>query len=209
MRRPMRGTASDETDRPSRSGSSGGQDIVDIGVGRRERSCGEHARRERGQALVEFALVAPIMVLIFAALVQLAFVYERQIGIENAVRDAARRAATYTTTTNAPADTNGAFAWNLLVGSGGLLEANVQAYSGDPAQLKNPIVCYRTQVDSAGNNAVMVKVSMGYAHPLFLPLISQILDGFDGTIDNALRIDTSSEFEVANSDPASVDRCFP
>jgi Flp pilus assembly protein TadG len=169
------------------------------------------ARPSAGQALVEFALVAPIMVLIFAALVQLALIYERQIGIENAVRDGARRAATYETVDQADADVNGPFTWQLVFGSGGLMESNVQSYDSSGGTVHDATVCYRTQTSAAGVASVLVKVSVGYSHPLFLPLISPIIDGFDGVSDNAFRVDTSSEFQVDN-DPTiamAVAACYP
>jgi len=171
---------------------------------RQERT--DDRRKPKGQALVEFALVAPILILIFAGLVQLGLIYERQIGIENAIRDGARRAATYETLNLAEADVNGPFTVTLLRGSGGLLPTNVQGYSG--FDLVNFNVCYRTQVDAAGVNSILVKVSAGYKHPLFLPVITQILDGFDGTMDNALLVSTSAEFLVQNATPASVDQCY-
>ena len=166
----------------------------------------DSAMRERGQALVEFALVAPILVLIFAALVQLGLIYERQIGIENAIRDAGRRAATYETLNTTEANTNGPFTLNLLRGPGGLLPSNVQGYA--LSDINGLTVCYRTQVDPSGANSVMVKVSMGYRHPLFLPIITQILDGFDGASDNALNVATSVEFQVQNGSAGSVDQCY-
>jgi Flp pilus assembly protein TadG len=153
------------------------------------------AKSNRGQALVEFALVAPIMVLILVGLVQFAFIFERQIGIENAVRDGARRGATYVTTA-ATASTNASAIWATVFGSGGLMLTNVQGYDSASPPVHNPQVCYRTGTDAAGNPALYVKVSVGYSHPLFLPIITQILDGIDGTSDNALRVDTSSEFQV-------------
>jgi hypothetical protein len=149
------------------------------------------------------------LILILGALVQLAFVYERQIGIENAVRDAARRAATFETINPTEATANAQYTWALLVDPGGLLDTNVQGYSGSASTLQNPTVCYRTALDTANENSVLVKVSMGYSHPLTLPLITQILDGFDGVNDSALRIDTNSEFRVYNDGPASVDFCWP
>jgi Flp pilus assembly protein TadG len=163
-------------------------------------------RKSAGQALVEFAIVVPILALVLGATVQLGIIYERQIGIENAVRDAARRAATFETLNITEANANGPFTLNLLRGSVGLLPSNVQGYTlSDVNGLK---VCYRTQTDAAGANSVMVKVSMGYRHPLFLPMITQILDGLDGTNDNALNVDTSAEFQVQNGSAASVDQCY-
>jgi len=156
-------------------------------------------RGTHGQALVEFALVVPIMVLIFAALVQFAFIFERQIGIENAVRDGARRGATYQTdSTNAA--TNATFVWNTVFGTGGLFEKNVQGYDG--TLLQDPKVCYREDTGAAGFTIVLVKVSVTYRHPLFLPLITQIIDGIDGHVDNAFWVATSSEFTVQD-DPAA------
>jgi Flp pilus assembly protein TadG len=181
---------------------------VGFRIRRPERRHEEQAKRGRGQALVEFALVAPIMVLIFAALVQFAFIYERQIGIENAVRDGARRAATYETVDLTDAGVNGPFTWNLVFGAGGLMITNVQGYDGLAAVA--PSVCYRTQISANGVSSVMVKVSVGYKHPLFLPIISQILDPIDGTTDGALLVNTSSEFQVEN-DPTigtSADGCY-
>ena len=77
------------------------------------RSGAEGARRGRqsGQALLELALVAPILILLLAALVQFALIFERQVGISNAVREAARRAATYDAKTPAEAQANAV--WTL------------------------------------------------------------------------------------------------
>jgi len=167
-------------------------------VGLRRRRCGRGAgeRGSLGQALVEFALVAPIMVLIFAALVQFAFIFERQIGIENAIRDGARRAATYETVDNTDTAVNGPFVWSLVFLGGGLLDTNVQGYDG--LQAHDRKVCYRNQTSANGVGAILVKVSVGYHHPLFMPIISQILDPLDGSSDNALNVDTSSEFQIQN-----------
>lgn len=166
------------------------------------RGRGGRTRTDRGslgQALVEFALVAPILILIFAGLVQLALIYERQIGIENAVRDGARRAATYPTdSTNASA--NGGHIWTLVFDTGGLLQASVEGYDGN--QLSNPQVCYRDLTDASGHNSVLVKVSMTYKHPLFMPIIGSLLD--PGESPPVLRVSTSSEFTVANASAASV-----
>jgi Flp pilus assembly protein TadG len=157
-----------------------------------------------GQALVEFALVAPIMLLIFAGLVQFAFIFERQIGIENAVRDGARRAATYSTNSYSDACTNGAFIWNVVFGSGGTMQTNVQGYDTSGTAVLNPLVTYTTQTGSAGFKTVLVQISVTYKHPLFLPLITQIIDGIDGHTDNALWVSTSSQFTVQNDATADA-----
>jgi Flp pilus assembly protein TadG len=206
---PMQGPASTSRDRQRRMGTQGRRQIVSASGLRPAGASGSH-KADRGQALVEFALVAPVMVLIFASLVQFALIFERQIGIENAVRDGARRGATYETVDTSDADTNGPFIWNMVFGSGGLMLTNVQGYDSGAVPPQSASVCYETQPDANGVTGVFVKVSVGYSHPLFLPIISQILDPLDGTPDNALRIDTSSTFEVQN-DPTvsySVAGCY-
>jgi Flp pilus assembly protein TadG len=189
-----------------RWGTEGAVDIVGLTRRRRsERLIAKEQGSQLGQALVEFALVAPIMALILAGLVQFAFIYQRQIGIENAVRDDARRGATYTTdSSNAALSSSNALAMAILIrqklvdtaANGGLLASNVSDYDPSGAALISASVCYRTDTDAAGKSDVFVKVSVTYAHPLFMPIITPLIDGIDGYLDNAFRISTSSEFQV-------------
>ena len=158
------------------------------GTGRRS------AGRDSGQALLELALVTPVLVLLVVSIVQLGVIFQRQIGIENAVREAARRGATMDTDgTNAAGNAT----WTL-----GELQTLLQNLQGhDAAQERGLQVCYYTppspnDVDPLGNKQVKVRVDAGYAHPLFLPVIELILDGLDGAADDALRADTTSEFHV-------------
>ena len=52
---------------------------------------------ERGQALTEFALVAPLLFLILFGIIQLGFLFGGQNGLTNAAREAARYASTLPT----------------------------------------------------------------------------------------------------------------
>jgi Flp pilus assembly protein TadG len=120
--------------------------------------------REAGQGLVEFALVAPILILLLMAIFQFAFVFQSQMGVRNAIREAARRAAT------APAaDEASLRTWTLsqLTGSTGLLESNVQGYAasrlGTGADAPSVLFC------SYGTNQ-LVTVKVTYDHPEFFPL---------------------------------------
>jgi len=148
--------------------------------------------RARGQALVELALVVPILLLLVASIVQLAIIFERQIGIENAVREAARRGATQATPDTTTAGINAGWTLTQLQ----TLLGNTQTH--DAAQDVDLQVCYATPAapDVSNNMQVLVTVHAGYLHPVFLPLISNILDMIDGTPDGALRADSSSTFRV-------------
>lgn len=164
----------------------------------RHASVPEHASgsaRQSGQALIEFALVATVMVMLLAGLAQFGLIAERQIGIQNAVREAARRGATQATPTAAAAGTNAT--WTL--GQLQTLLGNAQDYQSSRAGSMQ--VCFSTpaapnNVDPAGNSQVWVTVQMRYAHPLFLPLINVLLDGLDGSNDDALAIASSATFHV-------------
>jgi Flp pilus assembly protein TadG len=152
--------------------------------------------REAGQALLELALVAPIMILILAALVQFGLIFESQIGINNAAREAARRGATLATPDAGTATINAN--WTLAELQSAL--GNTQTHNA--AQNRGLEVCFYTpatapnDTDPSGNHQVFVKVTAGYAHPVFLPIVDLILDGIDGTTDRALLVETSTEFRV-------------
>jgi hypothetical protein len=167
-----------------------------------------HGTGERGQALIELALVAPIMILILAGLVQFALIFERQIGIENAVREAARRGATQATT-NANAAANAIWTLDQLND----LLVNTQTHdSGLDIGLQ---ACFFTPsgsnaTDPAGMHQVWVKVHAGYQHPLFLPIVDLIIDPIDGLTDGRLRADTESTFHVEQPGDNIVDMtCAP
>lgn len=159
------------------------------------------SRTHGGQALVEFALVLVPLMLILAAILQFGLVLGTQVGITNAVREAARNAAASQTDTSALASANGHAVYVQLVGSTGLLAKNVQAYqSSQLVASGSPVtqVCYRTYTDPASTTQVMVKVEAHYRHPLLIPLISAILDGLDGSPDWAMRVGASEEIRVEN-----------
>ncbi|MGH2458351.1 MAG: TadE/TadG family type IV pilus assembly protein, partial [Chloroflexota bacterium] len=70
------------------------------------RNLAHHARRaeprarnaqQRGQSLVEFALVAPLLFLIMLGIMEFGFMFERDVAITNAARSGARWAATHPT----------------------------------------------------------------------------------------------------------------
>lgn len=58
------------------------------------RRSGWRARRERGGTLVEFALVAPLMILLIMAALELAIVFWVNLTLQHAVREGARYAVT-------------------------------------------------------------------------------------------------------------------
>lgn len=162
-------------------------------------------KRRRGQALAEFALILPVLALIFLSIIQLAFIFGAQVGITNAVREAARLAAVTTpTTTGGQATTNGDGVYSALTDTTtGFLKRNVFAYSsGNLVVTGSPEtqVCYQSYTDTDGTPAVRVKVDAYYRHPLFVPLIGAILDAIDGTSGDGFRVGASEEMRVENDE---------
>jgi Flp pilus assembly protein TadG len=159
------------------------------GYGGRVRDSDTHAsprRREReaGQGLVELALVAPILVFLIMAIFQFAFVLETQMGLTNAVREAARRAAAdVDPTTKANLVTKA----DLLPQIDALLASNIQGYSssrlwtaGDGgAHDPSPEVTFCSYTVGTETN-YRVTVYVAYKNPVFFPLMGYATDLADG-----------------------------
>jgi Flp pilus assembly protein TadG len=170
-----------------------------------------HARGtgERGQALLELAIIAPVLILLIAGLVQFGVIFERQIGINNAIRDAARIAATWESKDTTTAGTNATAAVAKLRS----LLGNAQTYEEARMTIE---VCIGTPsanaMDPAGNHQVDVRIRVSYRHPLFLPIVDLILDGIDGATDQSLAASNQTEFHVeqtGDNNIASQAATFP
>jgi Flp pilus assembly protein TadG len=149
--------------------------------------------REAGQGLVEFALVAPILILLIMAIFQFAFVLQAQMGLTNAVREAARRAAA------APTSDSGSLGtWTAaqLTGGSGLLAQNVQGFAsarvvGSPATT----FCQYT-INSVTSDRVTVSVR--YRYPVFFPLLSFATDAMDGSSDGDWTLAANAQMRLEN-----------
>jgi Flp pilus assembly protein TadG len=149
---------------------------------------------DRGQALVELALITPILVLLLAAIFQFAFVLEAQMGLTNAVREAARRAAAGTFTSEAELDT-----WTEaeLTGGSGLLAENVQGFTAGRVN-SGPTASACTYTVGTSTNNQRVSVTVSYNYPVFFPLIAFATDFVDGTHDNAWTLSATAEMRLEN-----------
>lgn len=54
-----------------------------------------HLKNEKGQAMVEFALVLPILLLVFCGICEFGYIFSNQILVNNACREVARYAAVH------------------------------------------------------------------------------------------------------------------
>jgi len=150
-------------------------------------------RRERGQALPEFALIAPIFFLILFGIIQLGVVFAGQNGMSNAAREAARYASTLPTpdkiaagdcaltgsnagrvynqlrTVSLPQYIPGFVVGNLTAASP-LSGCGATALTGTTSGVG---YCYRVNDDGL-TYSLRVRVAVVYRHPLFIPLVGRI-----------------------------------
>jgi len=166
------------------------------------------AQGSHGQSMAEFALVAPIFLLLLFSVVQLGLVFGAQNGLVDGVRSAARRAATYrineqsfdptvfpfsvpgsicnTIRTELTDRLRGAQGQELLVGF-------------VPANLSSTIAYEWQQNPESGQYFVVAHISATYKNPLYVPLVSFFLDSTDASPgDGFLSLSASEEMRVEN-----------
>jgi Flp pilus assembly protein TadG len=157
-------------------------------------------RRERGQALTEFALIAPLLFLLLFSVIQLGFLMAGQIGFTNGVRETARYAATIPDATAAQVRTE-LLTNQLPKAIPGFRSTNIVNGSTTVSY------CYYTNPNNTASYpsySLRVIVTAVYRHPLFVPLVSNILDGFDGSNDSALTASAREEMRVENPRITSI-----
>jgi Flp pilus assembly protein TadG len=147
--------------------------------------------RRRGQALTEFAIVAPLLFLIMFGIIQLGFMLGGQNGLTNAAREAARYASTLPTPDTTVAgdcsaiSTNAGLVYDRLrninmlqyvpgykagnvVLTGGLAACGASAAAGTGTGVQ-----YCKQLAEGSTYAIFVRVTVLYRHPLFIPLVGR------------------------------------
>ena len=158
-------------------------------------------RRTAGQALAEFAIAAVPVLFLLLGIIQFALIYNSQVGLTNAIRDAAR----YGSSLAATDVTSAGIAANK---TNALLRASLAKYISpyDATKLATGTgACYVQHPDGAvGTDPAFVRVTVAYNHPLIVPLIGGILDGIDGTADGAYRITVTTELRVDNPTEATL-----
>jgi Flp pilus assembly protein TadG len=154
-------------------------------------------RRARGQALAEFAIVAPLFFLLIFGVIQIGLVLAAQNGLVDGVRSAARRAATYRVN-------EGSFdatVWPAIctsIGNEINTRMSTRVIGWAPSRLTKTVV-YEWKQDTATNAYFLVAhISASYKNQLYVPLISAFLDRSDGVTDDALTLNASEQMRIEN-----------
>lgn len=144
----------------------------------------------RGQALVEFALLLPLLTILLFGVIQFGFLFGGQIGLINAVREGTRYAST--APISAPSSAVCTQVWNAL-------SRSIPGWTGKT----NTVLTYTYQTAAdptlAGHPqtySAFIQVQVIYKHPLFIPIVGSIIDGIDGSVDNKFRVSDSEQMRV-------------
>jgi hypothetical protein len=127
-------------------------------------------RRSEGQALPEFALVAPILFLLLFGVIQLGLIMAANNGLVNGVRDATRQAATYRVNEELIADDGSFNAVCTAVRAQLVTDLQREIPGFDPAKLTTVISYDFGQDPNATAWYVTARIEATFGTRMFLPL---------------------------------------
>jgi hypothetical protein len=142
-------------------------------------------RRDRGQSLAEFALVAPIFLLLVFAVIQFGLIMAAQNGLVDGVRSAARRAATYRI--NELSFDATVFPSICTTIEDELMERLSNSVIGfEPARVDAQITYEWEPNPESGEYFLVAHVHAAFSNILYVPLVGAFLDGSDGNPGDGL-----------------------
>lgn len=156
-------------------------------------------RVERGQGLVEFALILPVVVVMFFGIIQFGFLFGGQIALVNAVREATRYASTSPVNSNPTSQITNAVA------------RGVPGYTGTATVTYS--YCYYPDPLTPVTYSARIQMNVTYGHPLFIPLVGRLVDGIDanGVVDNRFTVTVREDMRVESQPyklpPAGLTAC--
>jgi hypothetical protein len=162
-------------------------------------------RDGRGQALTEFALVAPIFFLLIFAVIEFGILFGGQNGLVASARELARYAAPYrvktaTDATQVCADTR---LGTQLTNS---LKQEVVGYNSANMGLRSVTYSWHPNPASSPQTYyVQLQIHISYHFPLHVPLVGNIIDGADGVKvagkdDGKYLLDATETMRIENED---------
>jgi len=144
--------------------------------------------------MTEFALVAPVLLLILFAIIQFAFLLGGQIGMTNGDREAARYASTIPNATAAQVKPE--FQTRSLARA--IPGYNVSNFDAAASSVTYCAYQNPNSTVAAPSYSIKVRVTAVYKHPLFVPLVNLVVDAIDGTSDGKLKATATEEMRVEN-----------
>jgi Flp pilus assembly protein TadG len=152
----------------------------------------ERPRSEAGQAMTEFALVAPLLFLLLFGIIQFGLLFGAQTGMVSAVRNTARYASTAPIYDQASAI---AICPQIKTQLTNELQAGLPGYQSSRL---TSLVTFTWYANPDSTYGIRVTVKATYKHPLFVPLVGNLVDGFDGASDGSWTLSATETMRIEN-----------
>jgi Flp pilus assembly protein TadG len=143
-------------------------------------------RDDTGQAMVEFALIAPLLFIFLFGIVQFGVTFGGEVGLSSAAREVARYAST------APANQTNS---TIQTQADLVLRRSIPAYNPSAATT-TVSYCWYTNPTNPITFSQKVIISITYGHTLFVPLVGALVDRIDGASDNRFTTGVREEMRV-------------
>jgi Flp pilus assembly protein TadG len=143
--------------------------------------------RERGQALIEFALTAPILLTLLLGTIEIGNGLNSYIKVVSVARDSARLGAQTCSGVTTTCDTS---LRNLVTTEAGSLRGDESWVSNNICAANTAGMCISHFNDASSSNTNAVKVRVCYDHPLLV--------GLPGVIPNPIRMCSAATMRVIN-----------
>ena len=164
-------------------------------------------RRSRGQSLVEFALVLPILLIMFLAIADLARLYTTMMGVESAAREAADYGAFYTHNWETTPVDNRSLTEAEMVRRACIAASDLPDYEGPDDACTNPSVVGINLIEPPGvtdcsavpreDEPCWVEVTLSHTFHLIVPMSLQFGDTTLG-IPGELTFERSSTYAMSD-----------
>jgi Flp pilus assembly protein TadG len=143
--------------------------------------------RERGQALIEFALTAPILLTLLLGTIEIGNGLNSYIKVISVARDAARLGAQTCSGVTTTCDSS---LQGLVTSEAGSLRGNESWVSNNICSTNTAGVCISHFNNASSSNTNAVKVKVCYDHPLLV--------GLPNVIPNPIRMCSAATMRVIN-----------
>jgi Flp pilus assembly protein TadG len=153
---------------------------------------------DRGQALTEFALVAPIFFLLVFAVIELGILFGGQNGLVSSARELARYAAPYRVKTAVDA-TAVCSDTRLSTTLTRWMAGSIPGYTAGNVGVRQVTYSWIANPDNVTYH-VQLEIHVSYRFPLHVPLVGGLLDGADGVSDNRFLLDAREQMRIENED---------
>lgn len=142
---------------------------------------------DKGQALPEFAIVAPLLFTLLFGVIQFGFLFGSHIGLTNATREIARYASTALINSNL----------NPQIAI--VMPRSIPAFDATFAAVTTSY-CWYADPGAPTTYSYRVAISAFYRHPLWIPLVGELVDSIDGLDDNRFQTGAVEEMRLETPD---------